>query len=385
MNNIDEKQLMTDFNSTLQYHINNPGISADQYIRNKDIELGTHVMKMGRVYLDQNYWIYCRDVALGNPRHPDHKQLFEMLVNGVECGKIICPASHTILEETLKQDDDITKNLTADIVQRLSKGITLQPFEVLFDAEIRHFLYSQIHSKEALCAPEQLAWTYVGNIFSHLSPIIPGCDQNTQNAFRKYWYDFMSTISFQSLIKLISSSDANVPQIRSEFYAQQNYNCKIHENDYSSFKQVLLIEVKGVLDVYKENLKGAMLYLYEKGTGHSSKEISKDDSNKYAGYLANIIYHAFNQNKMSTQLPRLHIMSGIHAAIRYNKQKHHKGDIEDHNNACFALPYCDVFLTEKNLGHLLTTKPLNYNELYKCRVEWEPHNALLAIEELLGV
>ena len=82
-----------------------------------------------------------------------------------------------------------------------------------------------------------------------------------------------------------------------------------------------------------------------------------------------IISDTLKQKTSRGMLPSFEIRAGVHAAIRsdYNR-KYKKGDVDDVNHATVALPYFDYFLTEKSLAHLITTKPLRYDQLFGCTV-----------------
>ena len=369
---------------TLSYHLSHPEPSADAYVRAQHLALGGHVLQKRRVYLDQKYWIYCRDAARGTPKQAEHKRLYEILQEAVTSGQLLCPASHLVLEETLKQTDSATRASTAQVVQELSGGIAVQPFPVLFQAEILHFLVTTRPWDVDAYPVEQLAWTHVGNVFGHLSPVCSAFDPDTLRAIQKAWFDLMANVTFPTLAESLAPMPDELLHTPSEFYEWQNAQCEAHRGDYRSFKQAFLIELAGGLDVAKEELREAQLYLYERHTGQKGDRVAQDEVDDGVRKLSNLIYHAFRLDKIKKQFAGLRIMAGIHAAARHKAQKYQRGDRHDHLHARVALPYCDLFLTEKSLGHLVTTKPLEYDALYGCRVVWEPNEAVAAVKDLLN-
>jgi hypothetical protein len=369
---------------TLSFHLQHPEVSRDEYIRSQYVALGEQVLAQRRIYLDQKYWIYCRDVVRGRPRDPLHTEIYEALRHAVKSGKAVCPASHLILEETLKQEDPESRLLTATIVQELSAGAALQPFPVLFQAEILHFLGATHPQPVDLYPCEQMAWTYIGDVFGHMSPVSTAFDADTEKAIQKAWFDLMAGMPFPVLAESLSPVPANILHTPPEFYDEQNEQCRMHEKDFSSFPGVFLMELAGGLDVHRDELAEAQLYLYQKHTGQDTVAVLTDDIAEGTRMLSNLIYHAFRLGRIERQLPGLRIIAGIHAAMRYKRQKHRKGDRHDHLHARAALPYCNLFLTEKTLGHLLCDKPLEYDKLYGCRIAWEPEDALRAIDAVLN-
>lgn len=367
--------------SSLSYHLLHPELSADAYIQAEHIKLGASVLRKKRIYLDQKYWIQCRRAACASPEKVVYKKLYELLKRGVKSEQLVCPVSHLVLQETLKQNDPGTLNWTARVIQELSEGIAIQPFPVLLQLELKHFFVTTGEKKVAAYLVEQRVWTYVANVFGCLLPVSEMFDPATLQAVQKAWFDLMASIEFPVLAEALAHMPDDLLHTAEEFYKRQNTLCKLHRGDFTAFKQVFLIELAGFLDACKKELYETGEYL--KNTRQPVRNIAKQDMENGAQLLSNLIYHAFEHNKIKKQLAGLRIISGIHAAIRHRGQKYKRGDQHDHFHARVALPYSDLFLTEKNLCHLLTTKPLEYDKLYGCRVVWKPEEAVAAVEELL--
>ena len=100
--------------------------------------------------------------------------------------------------------------------------------------------------------------------------------------------------------------------------------------------------------------------------------------------MANIIYHSFNMNKLGTYLPSLVVEAGLHAMVRYDKErKFKKNDMPDFRHAKTALPYFDLFLTEKSLCHLVKTGKLAFDKKYNCKVYSDSKEAIKYIENVV--
>jgi hypothetical protein len=145
---------------------------------------------------------------------------------------------------------------------------------------------------------------------------------------------------------------------------------------------VFLIEVAGALDAHKQMLEDTLIYLYESVTGRRPTDAEIQLSATSRPTLTDLIQNLFRLRKADRWLPGIRIIAGIHAAIRYRDQPNRKGDIQDHFHARGALPYCTAFLTEKNLGNLLTRPPLEYDQLFDCRVLWQDDEILSFLRAL---
>lgn len=220
-------------------------------------------------------------------------------------------------------------------------------------------------------------------MFGHISPVSTGFDGNTEKAIRKAWFDLMGGIQFPVLAETLYPIPFEIRGLLSGRYDEQNEQCRKHAKDFNSFPEVFLIEISGALDVYQDELAEAQRYLFQKHVGQKDIIVPENQLAEGTRQLSNLIYHAFRLGKIKGQLPGLRIMAGLHAAIRYKHQKHNKGDRHDHLHARVALPYCNLFLTEKTLGHLLCDRPLEYDKLYGCRVAWDSAQALAALDDIL--
>lgn len=370
--------------STFAQHLEHPDQTVDAYIKSRHLELGAEVVRRKRIYLDQRYWIYCREAALGRPQSPEHHRLYEALRNGVQSGQIICPTNLVILRETMKHAEHNVRLQSAEVIQELSGGVSIHPSHVLDQLEVLHFLRSAGTKSQDIYPTEQLAWCKVGNIIGHPSPMNLPVDPATDTAIRKSWYDFMAGIPLSTLVSAFSAEGIMQGQPSDDCYVRRNAECQQHRGDFQTFSQVYLIEIGGILDSMRTELDEAQLYLYEKQTGRSRSEVKSSDVSDGTRQLIDLIHHGFQTNVFTTQLAGIQILASIHAAIRHKGQKFRRGDREDHQHARAALPYCDLFLTERTLGGLLTTNPLNLDKRFACQVRWDIRDSVTAVEALLS-
>ena len=97
-----------------------------------------------------------------------------------------------------------------------------------------------------------------------------------------------------------------------------------------------------------------------------------------------LIESALKAGKVQARFPQLHINASLHAALRWdNRRTYKRGDCEDFRHAGSALPYCDYFLTEKSLAHLLCNKPLELDLEYETNVFSDSESAIRALSQLL--
>jgi hypothetical protein len=135
-----------------------------------------------------------------------------------------------------------------------------------------------------------------------------------------------------------------------------------------SFPQVYEDEFRGGLDLLAvPALQAVERILAMKGEGPTS--LPSDTERQRVVF--NLLCATF-QNKRDLivkALPTLEIGSLCHAAVRWDQKRQLNGnDLFDFHHAQAALPYCDVFLTEKPLHMLLSQKNVVLDRKFKCRI-----------------
>ena len=99
--------------------------------------------------------------------------------------------------------------------------------------------------------------------------------------------------------------------------------------------------------------------------------------------MVNLIYHAFRLNKITTELPSLHVMAKIHAAARWDKNRQFKpNDLYDFHHAIDAIPYYDYFFTERNLRHLVSQEIMGFNTISHCKTISGIDDAIIELSQI---
>lgn len=352
--------------STINEHINNPDVSVNQYIRSKCLELGKVISLKKSVYLDTKFWLILRDVALDRNNDSVHRDFYEKVFKAVESGRCVFPISEDVFLEVVKQTDQITLSKTLWLIDFLSLGVSMISFEERIVLEVKHFILSSRGRSVHDCG--ELVWTklaYNMGFFSFSSDCL---DAETDKAFQKSFIDYMWLISLSDFFEAGAENNdfykSGMPKISGKL--NEGKFKHLHEN--KSFKQMFLSELGGALDVYSEMIADCVADLYEAETGQvmTDEERKCSDSSRL---LSNAILNAFKLNRSKEIFPTLNVTSGLHAAIRWDRnQKYQDNDLHDIRHAASALPYCDAFFTEKRLAHLITQKVTGYDKKFYCVV-----------------
>jgi hypothetical protein len=362
--------------NTLQYHLEHPGTDVQTYARPKRLALGKILLATKRIYLDTNHWLHLRDVSMGKPRSEKHVAIFRRLAALVKQGRAVCPISYSTYAELLRQNDLVTRTATARVIDKFGKRCCILPPDDVVKREFAHLARRGLSPSSDLYAVKEMVWTkvtaIVGEHFLEItSPDVPA---DLREAMPKAMDDLLWSMSLEEIIGVLGDL-TNHEENREDVARWLTAGASANQN-FSTFEQVFLQEVAGGLECY-EGMLGDILF--NLSPCHASAAEIKQGGKEFAA----LIYTGFKERRFSTELPGVHIQAGLHAAVRFDKKRHYKpGDCEDFRHAALALPYFDVFCTEKSLKHLLCHKPLEYDKAYKTLVVVDEDEVLEALAEL---
>lgn len=364
----------------LNYHKAHPEISPADYSRASRYAMGAEVLKRKRIYLDMKYWIYCLDASLGRPMKAAHKDIWLTLESLVVSERVLCPVHFAVLAEVLKQGNCDRRMQMAELIDYLSLGISVQPPERLAEIELLHLLTKLFRGPDAVLSLDQIVWQPVGNVCGELVPKCRAFDAETNAALQKSHYDVASVMTLSAIVE--SLGGAKDFPLLDDSELQESLTRKIQEdrNEFNTFEEVFAIEIGGILDLLGPELEDSLKYMHTSETDSSQGQDNQAAVAESVRMFTNFIYHAYRLGKLSTEFPSLHIGAGIHAAVRYQQRAFKKGDHHDHLHAQCALPYCDMFFTERALGTLLTGNLVKFDKTYNCRVLWREEDVLRELQ-----
>lgn len=346
--------------SAFEFYRQQPEISLEQHVRTKRAELGTAVTSLQRIYLDVRFWIMLRDVVLGRCQEEVFKDLLIFLRGAVANGRAICPISEAVLMELLKQSNPVTRDATARLIDDLSLGVALVPFDERICQELCHFAFEK-HGVENLLPLDNLVWTKQAYVLGQAHPYNTGLSATDELAMQKSICDEMWTTSLMEML-----SDAVPPASEYDWDSlARRLNASSAENreNVKSFAQTFRAEFEGGFSLFKNQFVEMLKQAAERSDmPFAPMSSTESEAKRFA--------------KFSRAIPTLHIASSCHAAVRWDQKRNLTGnDLFDFHHAEAALAYCDVFLTERALASMLSQRHLGL-DTYECRVFSAPRLAL---------
>ncbi|MGB6223655.1 MAG: hypothetical protein WBG04_21665, partial [Haloferula sp.] len=92
--------------------------------------------------------------------------------------------------------------------------------------------------------------------------------------------------------------------------------------------------------------------------------------------IGGMICEAFRLGRLNGNFPTFTIRAAFAAAVRWDqRRKYKRNDFHDFGHAAAALPYFDIFATERSLRHLLVTD-LKFDARFDTAIEFEPEAIL---------
>lgn len=376
-----------DFQRHNAEHLGKHHISIEQHLDNKRAALGASISGKQRIYLDTNYWVLLREAMLGQPRRPTLTSLLDLLRQLVSSGKAICPASEAIFVELLKQSDPTSRRATAELMDELGQGITILSSAELVRTEFTHFLLDTTQQLGNVRPLDQLLWTkacfVLGTTYPARTPFDAEDELRVQKAFSDYCWEFGFT-------RMMDNLGDNWQRMLDEFdqlAAQLNEEKPRYAHEIASFDQARRSEIAGVLDIYAADITAVFKSLHVLQTGQRQRQTEAELQASMATIKAHLLalFTHDKQRKLAKRLPCLYINANLHAAVRWDeKRKFKPNDFLDFHHATSALPYFQVFLTERPLHVLTTANHMKLDALYGCKVISDDATAIQHLTHLLA-
>lgn len=368
-------------NSTLKEHLASPEVLLDGHVRRRHSELARKLETRQAIYLDQKFWIALRQIAAAKHPTADQRELLDLLRTRVSTGRAFCPISESTFIELLKQEDHKSREATARLIDELSLGVSLIPFDIRMCIEIEHFIYAE-GGWNGLAPLRHRIWSKLSYVLGLIHPTRTAFDPSTELAIQKAFFDHMWTTSLLEVIRTIGDGMPKDAQHIDLLATRLNEGNRQRAQDLRSFQQTYGIELRGGLELMAPVAANALRQMTEHATGKTAaREGAEWDALMQKAHA--LLVAAFKKNKSQDTLRTLHINSCLHAAFRWDKkQQLEANDFHDFRHAAAALGYCNVFLTEEGLKSMVTAKHLALDQQYGCKVAAKMEDAIAILHRL---
>jgi len=373
-------QLGPDMTALLEYHRSQPSVLFNEHLASLEDSVAREALGKVRIYLDLRFWIFLRDASLGNPQRLVHVKLLDALACGVQSGKMVCPITESVFFELDRQGNTDRRMETARIIDRLSTGVVIKNSVERFACEVTDLFDAAIVRKELPQHPCRTVWTRPYSFLG--TPRIAGWGDADDLAINKAFSSYMWTRSLEDLLTDTPVPDDKCDEDSREVAVRITESSARNAAQMRSFAQVLDDEQCGLIDAHRAEIAQAfrpyMAPLLPIGT-------DPDTVDKTASAQAglNLVYSVLSDKKPNLALPLIRILAGLHAFIRWQRRRPFQfQDFFDIRHACAAIPYCDVFLTEKFLRTACTSTLLKFGTSFGTQIISDEHEALQVVSQV---
>jgi len=315
-------------------------VTIDDLIKNQEKKTSQLIQSRKAIYLDTNYWLSFRDIERRIKTDKVWIDLYMLIKQKIDEGKIFCPLSLPIFLELLRQIDPVSKKKTAKIMQTLSLGVGLEFFE---DRVYNDFI--DFFSKDKSPHP----------LFGNASFIlgIPNVSDINQKSLKSLYY-LISNFDFQFFSSLVTndSFDKNLEDKEFEDWAE-SLN-KLKESISTNEKKYWIEEVlKYIPQTFNElSLKAYNQSLKEQGKQPlpNYEEIEQICAGTISYFLTNI--KDFHDGKLDFLYIYCILLSFL---LNQKERKIQPHDCYDVIHAAEAISSCDYYFTERFFTNLIST------------------------------
>jgi hypothetical protein len=370
--------------STIARHMASPEVSLEQHRRRRVHKLGRRLSCRKAIYLDLRFWIDLRDAARYGRAGPE-RNLLSGLRRAVAEGTAFCPITDSTFLELFKQADPDSRLATAQLIDELSLGITLMPYDVRVGTEIAHYVHAA-RTPDRVDPLRELVWSKLSYVMGFVDPVSMAFDQKTNLALQKAFFDHMwDNVTLIQVCDKLGDKFVHADPLRfRETTGRVNEQIRVHADSLKSMKTAYRHELVGVLDLYAGRLASIMAHVLPPEAGHLPEEGTAERAKVDRQCLAFLV-GAFDTEAGRKALRTLHINTTLHAAVRWNKGQSLKAnDLFDFHHACAAIAYCDAFFTEGPLRALVCRPDLGLGEQFDCFVSADFAECVAYVEGLDG-
>ena len=298
------------------------------------------------------------------------------MLRGVSERRFICPITEAVFFEVNRQGNTERRMQTVRMMDRLGRGIVMKNSSDRAVWEIKALFDAAIVRHELPTVPCRRIWVRPYSFLG--TPRLSGWGPSDDLAINKAFWSYAWTRSIEDLLTDTPVPDDDHDHAMRANAARITEQSSKHAPEMKSFEQVFMDEVGGLIDVHREDIcrafrphATAMLRAIS-AVNHDPATVEK--------YGLDLAYSAAAASKPHRALPFIRIMAGLHAFIRWQRQRPFTfNDIFDLRHAAAAIPYCDLFLTEKFVKTACTSKLLDFGTAYGTQIICDDDEALDAI------
>ncbi len=356
-----------DPDNRFELHKANPHVPIEAYVEYKKSALAHWVSQRKIVYLDTCYWVNFRKCLLRQKgAEQTSADLLKRMQELVTANKVACPISVPLIEELMRQSDDITRMATAELMDSLSNGLCIHDFQTIYRHDVNLHIGKRIFPNRIFVCKDWI-WTRPCWLFGEQWPQNNSYDAETHTLLQKVLIDQLWDSEVSDLIESLDQSSfpaTNNQEIADALKTDAQYYVEHPE----PFKRVL--EKEKALIFHTSKVKETM------------EEIGKYFLDRYPQECGEAAARPSLQQFDPFLLPSLQILANANASFVMNPNGAKANDFVDAAHAAVAIPHCDIFACDGPMARRLKAPPLKLDEVYSKVIAGSPVELMDALTNL---
>ena len=356
-------------------------IGANQYLELYQKMLARGVSQTPKLYLDTKFWVLLRDAE--RKTNDEGTKLLELLRQLVFNRRLICVIQAASFLEIVKQSKK-SLLVISNIINELTDSISIASDKELQKLEATNYVRSKLNAPPI---SQHYAWTKVGlvlhsNAIGHINNFLPETlNRASANVLLKFTIDFLWQAQLADILQVFNwdtaeklSASIDQPTIE----AIENRKVARDEENHS-LQAIRKHEFETVIPSEYETIFGQTTFRIAKEAG---KQIAFKDIQDDTDRLLDEAVREAVSGELNDLMPNTVIKTHLYCLYEHDaKKKLTSNDWFDMCHAAVALPYCDIFLTEKHLRHQICNV-LEFDQFYDCEVLASVDEAIERLEQL---
>lgn len=342
------KATVARLNEFIEIHRNHLGVNFSDHVRARRKERLARLSTKKWIYLDTNAWKCMADYRQRKPNLTPAMAAFgRALEQAAQGGAFVFPIGLPTFFELDSMTRPATRRTVTELVDELSQGICIAPFQERVGNELRKLRSGVLDTPDALedffCSPIEL----LGIPAVSLPEFVKA--QIDEETFNKAFFDSVSELPFSIQLEMVGAAPS-AKWDNSRGIADLNVGKKEHQAEVANLNIGIFLELKGCIEAWSAG-EGIVF--------------SPQDTSICA---LNALYH-WQQTPTSRALPTLRILSSLYGLMRFDLQRRYRdGDPNDYMVAASALPVAHALFTDRKLAILLSDTRIGLSTFSDCTV-----------------
>ncbi len=304
-------------------------------------------------------------------------RLRDLLRQGVIEGKLFCPFNFSLYEELIAINPIDRRVATARLMDELACNMALKnPFEIAM-LEYTRFLIEAGPTLRPLAGKIEPVWCRIGWFLGERYPRSNDWPEEFLNFSHKVVWDCGCSRRVADLALLPDQKES--PDDTAD---RINKERKRFPRSNQTFEDLYKSELGAYIDENKERVTQSILDIT---VGLLGMEHPGTLPIETIAPALNLLLGASLKHLKKRIIPSQQIEAALHAQVRMDdRRKTKQNDIDDFRHAAAALAYCNVFLTDKPLTHLVNSKHVQEVIPMSCEITGDPARAVALVEAIVG-